>query len=192
MNIFTMINEKREEDCFRFEAIESSVFYISIPYLKNCFHFSASSSSSDQTHTLISILSQPFNSINTDILKGVLNSLGVISFNCDPNDCGLETPILNSSIRIEVVRFYQSIGMNSSWLSSVNELLMVRKQKLTLHGVTKIRSRLELSCHDRFADVISALDECFDFYENKHCEFKCPLECNFTTKDTVWQVNRFF
>lgn len=185
-----MINEKREEDCFRFETIESSLSYISVPYLKNCFHFSVSSS--NQTPTLVSFSSQLFNSINTDILKGVLNSLGVINFNCDPNDCGLETSVLNSSIHIEIVRFFQSTGMNSSWLNSVNELLMVRKQKLTLHGLTKIHSRLELTCHDRFADVSSALDECFSFYVNKHCEFKCPLECDFTTKDTVWQVNRFF
>lgn len=72
----------------------------------------------------------------------------------------------------------------------MNEILVMRQFKLALYDITNIHSRLEISCYDRLNQIFEVLDECFEFYNNEFCLFKCPNECNFTVNDFVWQFKK--
>lgn len=200
LKLFTIRSDGREDECFRLNKSLSDgheTIYLSLPYLKKCYHMAISNRTRDVSEHKFENFEQPIDSISLEILHGVLSSLGVIDFSCASGQDGLV--LANHSecvqrqaglIELEFKRFDVHFDTNySEWLSAIRHALIARRFKLVLHSYTEIRMRLEVSCLDRLSDLVELVEQCMRFYGDESCQFKCTSECD--SRQSVWQLGRF-
>lgn len=204
ITIFTTGTNGVDRECFVYEPIAENRIYLSLPYLKNCYHFIISNESAkimkQSNHTFPDSM-RPLKTSQYESLYGVLKSLGIIEFSCESDlngfifGNGSSDELSNCSSNkhgfgIEVKRFLRLNTNSSKWLAQILDLLMVKKLKLFLYGFTRIFFRLEISCWDRFVDLKELVKICLRFYDDQFCVFKCPVSCEFLERMRIWQIEK--
>jgi hypothetical protein len=198
IRVYTVRKDGKEDDCFRFTNT-NSVFYLSLPYLQNCYHFTISN---DLVTNEFSNIEQTIDSITYETLQAVLNTLGVIDFSCEAknNVSGLiiakhieSCSKLDKSryFGIEIKRFDRHFNRSIPiWLSLIKEHLINRASKLILHSYSPLQLRLEVSCTDRLVDLVEQVEQCLRFYDGQYCVFTCPENCFFGSRINLWQFHK--
>lgn len=196
-------------ECFNFQDNKSDSVYLSLPFLNKCYNFILVKKLNFSLLKNISLNSME--SINSEILHGLLKSLGILEISCYKEELANSSKIFLIKNVKNIEKFTNCSQINEISLLAINLLDKFNQPTLDwfrnfsfyynlsnfmliLQGHQRLNKILELNCFDSALKLYSQIDKCKKFNEEKFCLIKCPLDCNFDLTDnqySVWQVASF-